>query len=237
MNHNNGKKPATIIYGIAVVFVLILVLMPKIDYKDSWNQAYAKVDSSTKVSDPQLKKKLLDEGGAELLKCLEEHPYHARLHLMAGYYYFLKEEYDSTIALQINALDIGSGGIVNSIEHHSRSLLTDATIRKGMYLIAKGDTNSTIELYINSIKYNSDNIILNKNLGAFLLNKKRVDEAISYYQKAHWLNKKDAIVTLDLSKCYYLKKNADSAVYYANLTLALEPQNLNAQSIINAVQK
>jgi tetratricopeptide (TPR) repeat protein len=236
-NKYASKKIIIFLYGIAVFLVLTISLLPRITYNDSWNDAYLLIDSSKKVSNPIESSKLLDSGGKGLLKSLHEHPYHGRLHLMVGYYYFLKGNMDSTIYHEIKALEVGSGGYVNSIEHQARGLLAEATIKRGFELTNLGDTNSAIKLYSNSIKYVPNDANVNMNLAIFYLNSKMPDSAIPYYKAANQLKKNDKAALMDLAKCYYIKKMTDSVEFYANEVLKLEPSNADAINILKFIKR
>lgn len=236
-NQLGSKKETGIIYGIAVFLVLAISLLPKINYIDPWNKAYALIDESQKANNPIESQKLLDSGGRGLIACLNEHPYHGRLHLMAGYYYFLKDNMDSTIYHQIKALEVGSGGYVNSLEFQARGLLAEATIKKGATLLNLSDTNALINLYLNTVKYTPQDSIINNNLAIFYLNAKLPDSAIPYFKNALTLRKNNKGVFLDLAKFYYLKKMADSVEYYANSTLKLDPSNTDAINLLNYIKK
>ncbi len=233
MKITNNENSGLIWYGIAVLLVLSFSIFPSKKYPNKWENSFSFADSIAKVNDQNIKVKLAEDGLVEARKMYSEFPYHARIQMLLGYYYFVLGNMDSTIYYSTKSLENGSGGVVNSIEPISQELLANATINKGISLLAKGDTNSAFKIYLNASKYNSHNLIINKNLAWFYLNQNKPDIALYYYYTALNNNKTDADVLLGLARTYFIKSNIDSAHYYANRVLTINPDNQDALNISN----
>jgi tetratricopeptide (TPR) repeat protein len=220
-------------YGIAVLFVLGFSILPSRPSNDKWTHSFQVLDSVTKVKDEKIKAKLIEEGGKEILSIYHEHPYHARIQMVVGYYYFLVGNMDSVIYHTTKSLEQGSGGVVNSMEQPAQELLANATINKGFNLLAKGDTLAAFKLYASTARFTPNNPTINKNLGVFYLNQNKPDAALFHYYLVLKNQQRDPEAMLGLARCYLKRGNIDSVRYYANQVLISNPNNQDAQNFLN----
>jgi tetratricopeptide (TPR) repeat protein len=230
-------KSALIWYGIAAVFILSFSLLPTFEYNDPWNNAVKLIDSANHVGNAELKVSMIQTGGSELLKQLKLHPYHPKLHLLAGYYYFQSGKMDSVIYHQIKAIEIGPGSKSKSLENQAKELLANATVNEGLKLISNGDTNAAFKLYASTINKTPDNPLINKNIAMLYLGQDKFDAALFHFYSAQKLNKNDIEIMMGLAKCYLHRANIDSTAFYAKAVLEKSPTNIEAQNLLNLVKR
>ncbi len=81
-----------------------------------WLNGIKMCDSSERIQNPVQKEIVLEKGGTILREQIALHPYHARIWMFYGRYFMLKEKWDSCIYANKQALILGAGSTVNSIE-------------------------------------------------------------------------------------------------------------------------
>ncbi len=234
---NSGKKPALIWYSLAVILVISFSILPAPDYSNPWDSSIKLIDSATSIPNEGLRTEMIKVGGKELLALIDKYPYHAKLHTLVGYYFFMNGEMDSVIRHQTKALELVSGGGDNSIEKPARDLLTNATINKGLYYLALGDTVSAFKLYASSVRLAPDQLLINRNLAGFYLNRNKTDAALFHYYAALRIDNQDIESMLGLGRCYYYKGIPDSVSHYANMILTQNPSNTDAQNLLDLIKK
>ncbi|GAB1370375.1 hypothetical protein MASR1M45_04350 [Candidatus Kapaibacterium sp.] len=220
-------------YIIGLFIILGLTILPSVSYNNSWNEPMMQLDSASKMPDSPQKQELLEIAGEKIIEQFNLHPYHARLQMMVGYYYFLKGDMDSCIINNEAALEKGKGGVVNSIEIPASELLANASINKSLKLLAKGDTISALNLHLRAFQHSKENLTLNKNLGWFYLNKNMADSALFHYRIALRRNKNDVEAALGLARAFYKTGNKDSIRVYTAFALKKQPQNKDALWLFN----
>lgn len=214
MSKNNTKNISNN-NGIKFLFLPLLFLAalfftwfgPSIDITDPWFDAVLKVDSASKVTDPALRSKLMDEGGAELKKLIKEYPFHARVHFMLGFYYMKSGKMDSAISEFRETIKIDSGATINPVWTDAVRLLSTIYVAESNELVK----NKTPELALKKLneakdlaKF-SDNI--NAQYGVLYHQAGQLDSAEIYYLRTLQINPNHKGVIKNLSLIYLLRGN------------------------------
>lgn len=189
---SQNSSPGFKIY-IPVAVAIIIFLLAWVDYdvdvRDPWYKAVGKVDSAARSQDPQVKQKLLEEGGSELKELLKEHPYHARLYFFMGYYYFQKQEWDSVIANCEIAIEKGKGALVNQVDVVAADLLAKACVNKAnAYTSKKSGWRYALDAMELAIYHNPRKADLYAHTAQIHTQINQLDSAINYYKGALSIN-------------------------------------------------
>ncbi len=173
---------SSLIFGAFIVLFIFVWAVPFDEVQDDWKVAVLKVDSSRKVTNPELKMKLYNEGGESLKNLLREHLYHARLHFMLGFYYYVGENYDSALISLRKAIEIDSGGLMNSVTPEAQNLIGIIVLDKLKGIIGQGDFQFAYDFLkpYEYLKYQSLDIVLQFAIIYHGLGE--LDSAIRYYQ-------------------------------------------------------
>jgi Tfp pilus assembly protein PilF len=219
-NLKNKKFRAVIPFVLmALLFVAIWATEnPKVT--DPWYAAAQLVDSSRKVEDPELKKKLLEKGGSELRRLVEKHPYHARVHFLLGFYYLNAQKHDSAMAEFKVAINKGKGGLVNQVEFQAADLLATAALQKSVKQFQSGKQKQARYTLLDAAEYQTRSPQLFSQLGIYYHQSQMLDSARRYYRKALKLN----------PKIQPARNN------YANMEFYFGNQNLRKNKIQKAIE-
>ena len=238
---------------VLLLFAFIWIEPGTKDLEDPWYTGIRLFDSSRKVADEAQKVKLLEEGGTLLKSLAAKHPYHARVHHYLGIYYAFKREWDSAIAEQTKAIDIGSGGLVNNVEFDAHRELLGALFNKGNGFSEKNQLDSAITYYSiaveKSTKVRTTNKtaeligMVNNNLsiaymqkGNELLNNGSLDSALEQYEKSVAVNPRRADALNNIGTIYSKKGDQAKAMEYFSKALSVDPENKNAADNMKAIQ-
>src|SRR5258705_3153646 len=89
-----------------IIFSILWFKPFDVNLKDPWFEGAVLIDSARKVIDTNQRKLLLDEAGKKLAEQVRLHPYHARVHYLYGYYWLNRQNWDSAIFQQKEAIRI-----------------------------------------------------------------------------------------------------------------------------------
>ncbi|MFP4526911.1 MAG: tetratricopeptide repeat protein [Candidatus Kapaibacterium sp.] len=184
----NKKMLAAIPFAVMLILFILVWTTENPKVIDPWFRAAQMVDSSRKVDDPALQKELLEQGGQRLRELVKEHPYHARVHFLLGFYYTTAQKYDSAITELKVAINRGKGGLVNQVEFQAADLLAQAALNKAIQEFQTGDQKQSINTLSEAIEYNPRSPELYAQLGMVYHQLQQLDSAGVYYKKALKLN-------------------------------------------------
>lgn len=237
-NLSNNKKfsKEIVYYFVCIGFVISLSIFPKIELKDPWYRSYSLIEASLIEKAPEIKDSLLNTGGEELLELLNKHPYHGRINLMVAYYYFLKKMYDSSIFYSKKAYEVGSGGLVERIDITAIEVMLEAAKYRTEELFLEADTSSAVQLYRDFLEISPDNPDIIRSLGLIYARSGFAEEAIPHLKKSLSFKQNDTNILLNLAKCYQMKQMNDSAGYFAQAVLKIEPKNELAKKLLSTLQ-
>jgi tetratricopeptide (TPR) repeat protein len=235
-NFRNRMFRASIPFVIAFIFyALIWIIPPGPPVEDPWYKAVKLVDSSKKLNNPKMKNKLLKSAGNELKHLVDIHPYHAKVHFFLGYYYFVKQNWDSALVELEEAARIDSGSTINSIWPNAHDLITKAAINKSMNLMNQGKVNRAREILLDAYKYGKYDPLLNKFIGNFYLNTKEYDNALQHLMISMNRNPKDPDTANLIGVVYKMKGDINNALAYFRHALQLNPDHNGAKNNLASI--
>jgi len=217
---------------IALVIFGFVWIDIDVDLKDPWYRAAAKVQQSNSIKDKKEKLELLEEGGQELRELVAQHPYHARVHYLLGYYYVQSQKWDSAIAELKIAIEKGKGGIVNQVDLEAKNMLKAPILnRTNEYINSK-------QIY-KARESNDEGIALNPTEPLFWLQGGMIheqigqtDSALIYYEKSFKLNPNNEDTKKRLVQMYFnygnhffAQKQFKAALSFYEKTLKIKPNN------------
>lgn len=234
------KLVSAIPYAVAVIIFLLVWTENKTEVIDPWYAAVRLVDSSNRVTDPDEKLRILEEGGSQLRELVAEHPYHARVHFFYGYYFLTSQKWDSAIAEFAEAVRIDTLSTVNPVWFDAVNMLAVASLNKANGYLQ----NSKIDEAMNALQfaklYSPNHRDVNHNIAVIFHNTGRLDSAVVYYEQALSADPNDQQIRENLSNAYFVMANR--AMQERNFKLAaplyqraveLNPNNISI--IQNAV--
>jgi tetratricopeptide (TPR) repeat protein len=214
-----GKKTSIVLAGLTfTVFLLVWTRAIKPDLKDNWNKALELINSSTRSSNESDKTHLLANAHSLLSDLAVKHPYHARVWLIYGYYFIQKKMWDSVIACEKKAIELGKGGIVNQVEFDAADALCYALSMKIDSTQLK-NPDQTIALLKKAEVKGFENRCLIKLQGAVYTNFNKTDSALVFLSKAATMQP-DADVYFNIALNYL--RNGDKNAALQNVRKALE---------------
>lgn len=219
---------------VTLAFIIFLFLWFKpyeVKLIDPWFDAIPLIDSAKKVNDPILKEKILSQAGQLMGEQVRKHPYHARVHFLYGYYWFQRQNWDSVIFHQKEAIRLGAGGTVNQIEYEAQNMLNSALINKVMGLCTEGKYNQAFETVEKSRTANMVNPDLMKFKGLIYSREGKADSALVYLLKYNKTNPNDADNLSNIGIAYAQRNRRDSALIYIEKALQINPENANAKYV------
>ena len=217
--------------GISLFCLLFLffdIYSPKVT--DPWYAGVTLCSQANKTTDTTLKNQYLKEGGTILLEQNRIHPYHARVWFLLGYYYLVKQQYDSIVYCEKQAIEIGAGGIVNGVEFQAADLLNSAL---GKQLNAVGFKKEVALALIDlATTKNYENITLEKYKGQVYANSGDFDLATASLQKFLTTNPKDFDALFAMAITHYNHGNKELAKEFALRGQKLNPNNEKLNAMI-----
>jgi tetratricopeptide (TPR) repeat protein len=214
-----------------IIFSILWFKPFNVNLKDPWNKGGLLLDSANKTTDPNQRNILVEKAGKILAEQVQKHPYHARVHYMYGYYWFMLQNWDSTIFHQKEAIRIGAGGIVNQVEFAAQDILNAALNNKVPALMNSGNLKEAADVLENAKTPQLLNPNIDKYKGAIYSRQGNADSALFYFLRYQVSNPNDANNLTNIAISYNQKNMRDSALIYVNQALKLEPTNANANLI------
>jgi tetratricopeptide (TPR) repeat protein len=217
--------------GISLFCLLFLffdIYSPKVT--DPWYAGSTLCSKANRTEDTALRNQYLNEGGTILLEQNRIHPYHARVWFLLGYYYLLKQDYDSAVYCQKQAVERGVGGIVNEVEYQATEMLNSAL---GNQLNAVGFSKEpSLMLIAKATTYNFYNPVLEKYKGQVYANSGDFDLAVASLQKFLNSNPKDFTALYLLAVTYYNHGDKELAKEFAIKARKVNPNNEKLNAMI-----
>ncbi|MFC2130425.1 tetratricopeptide repeat protein [Bacteroidota bacterium] len=226
----NSKFRAAIPFALAfLVYALIWIVKPGEPVVDPWFKAIKLVDSSKRVDDPVQRTKLMNEGGNELRRLVELHPYHARVRFFLGYYYFVKQDWDSSLFELKEAARLDSGSTINSIWPNAHELIIKAAINKSLLFRNTGNLQRAKDILLDASPYHPNNPMLNKHIGSVYFDMKEYDNAQRHFMISFNGNPKDADIANLIGVIYKMRGDVNNASAYFRRALQLNPNHAGAK--------
>lgn len=234
----NAKLIAAIPFGIAIIiYALIWIIKPGEPVVDPWFAAVKLVDSSNRVQDPAIKAKLMNEGGNELRRLVKLHPYHARVHYYLGYYFFLKQDWDSSMIELKEASRIDSGSTINSIWPNAHDLIVKTSVNQSLIYRNAGNPAKAKEILLEAYPYYPNHPLLNKHLGSVCYDTQDFEGALRYFTVSLNGEPKDYDVSNMIGVLFKMKGDLNNAAAYFNKTLQLNPNHAGARMNLESLGK
>lgn len=226
-----NKKKINIELLIYIIFILVFLfafLVPFDEVQDPWKKAILLIDSSRKEANPQKKSEMFENGGKQLMNLLKEHPYHARLHFMVGYYKYLDNKYDAAMTYLRKSIEIDSGGYMNSVTPEAQNLMTIIVLNKIKEFIGSGNYQEAYN-FIKPYEYlKRQSLEMNYHLGIIYQGLNKLDSAEKHYRivLANKPNFEQARINLGIvyfnkGNHYREKGELDTALDYYNRAISL----------------
>ncbi|MBI5326529.1 MAG: tetratricopeptide repeat protein [Ignavibacteriae bacterium] len=234
-NFRNPKFRSSLLFLMFVIFFLFIWKEPEVKSIDPWYEGYFLVDSSMKVSNPQLKKDLLNQGGNKLRELVKEYPYHSKVHLLLGIYYEVSGKWDSAIAEHRESMRLGAGGTINPIEQDAKRQLLICYLNKSnqqLQLAQYSEARKTID---EAIAQNLNHPDLDNQIGIIFHRQAMLDSAEYYYNKVISVVPNHQSASANLGAICFIKGNnllkankTDQAILMYQRAVSLAPKNSDA---------
>lgn len=219
-----------------IIFSILWFKPFNVNLKDPWYEGAQLIDSSRNVIDTNRRKVLLAEAGKILAEQVQKHPYHARVHYLYGFYWFDRQNWDSVIFQQKEAIRIGAGGIVNQVEFSAQEILNVALGNKVTALLNTGNLKEAADVLEYAKTPEMYNPGIDKFRGIIYSRQGNPDSALFCFLRYKSANPNDANNLTNIAISYNQKNMRDSAIVYINQALKLDPTNANA-NVINSQLK
>ena len=217
---------------IALIFFSILWFRPlDIKITDPWYEGIALIDSANKVTEKELKNLLLDEAGEKLSEQVRKHPYHARVHYLYGYYWLQRQNWDSVIYHEREAIRIGAGGVVEQVEFKAQEMLNYAIGKKVNPLINSGNNEEALKVLEYATTKNMNNPEIDRSKGIIYLRKGDNDRALGCFLRYEKSQPNNVLNLTNIGLSYMRKNNLDSARFYINRAIKLDPNHNRAKQL------
>jgi len=210
------------------VFLIIWFNPFNVNLKDPWYKGAVLLDSARKEIDPNRREVLLGVAGKILSEQVQKHPYHARVHYLYGFYWFDRQNWDSVIFQQKEAIRLGAGGTVNQVEYKAQEMLNLALGNKVPALIDAGKLNEASGVLEYAKTPEMLNPSIDKYRGIIYSRQGNADSALACLLRYKIANPTDANNLANIAISYNHKNMRDSAIVYINEALKLDPTNANA---------
>ena len=214
-----------------LVFIVIWTNPLKIKVNDPWYEGAMLVDSARHVTDTSQRNILMEQAGKKLAEQVRLHPYHAHVHHFYAYYWLIRQNWDSVIFQEKEAIRIGAGGTVNQIDQEAQELLNEALDKKIKPLISMGKYNEALVILENAKTPNLINPEIDQNKGIIFSRQGNPDSALACFIRYKQSNPKDANNLANIAISYLQKNNRDSARKYINDALKIDPNNAHAKQV------
>jgi len=190
------------------------------------------VDSSMKVSDPQLKKQFLEQGGEILREQVKEYPYHSKVHLLLGIYYEVTGKWDSAIAEHTESMRLGAGGTINPIEQDAKRQLLICYLNKSNHQLQLGEYINARNTIDDALSHNLNHPDLDNQIGIIFHRQAMLDSAEFYYNKVLAVIPKHESASANLGLIFFVRGNNllkagkyDQALQVYQKAINLNPKN------------
>ena len=213
---------------VLCIFLIIWFKPFNVNLKDPWYAGAQLIDSSRKVLDTNQRKVLLAEAGKIMAEQVQKHPYHARVHYIYGFYWFDRQNWDSAIFQQKEAIRLGAGGTVNQVEYSAQEMLNLALGNKVTGLINAGNLKEAASVLEYAKTPEMFNPGIDKYKGVIFSRQGNPDSALFCFLRYKAANPNDANNLTNIAIAYNQKNMRDSARVYINQALKLDPTNANA---------
>ena len=210
------------------VFMIIWFKPYNLNLKDPWYEGAVLIDSARKEIDTNQRKVLLGEAGKILTEQVQKHPYHARVHYLYGFYWYDKENWDSAIFHQKEAIRLGAGGTVNQVEYKALEILNTALGNKVTDLLNSGRLKEAADVVEYAKTPAMFNPGIDKYRGIIYSRQGNSDSALFCFLRYKAVVPNDANNLANIAISYNQKNMRDSALVYINQALKLDPTNANA---------
>ena len=210
------------------VFIIIWFNPLNVNLKDPWYKGAVLLDSARKEIDPNRREVLLGQAGKILTEQVQKHPYHARVHYLYGFYWLDRQNWDSVIFQQKEAIRLGAGGTVNQVEYQAQEILNLALANKVPALIDAGKLTEASRVLEYAKTPEMLNPTIDKYRGIIYSRQGHADSALACLLRYKVANPNDANNLANIAISYNHKNMRDSALVYINQALKLDPTNANA---------
>ena len=225
------KKPQQfLVPGLMLFIFLYLWFVPGPVVIDPWWEAAQLMDSASNMTNGAQQFATFEKAGSELKRLSAQHPYHARLRFFLSGYYLNTGQLDSAIAEAKEAVRLGSGGIVNSVDGDARNLLVSATLKKAQPLIDKRDFNAAYQVLHDSYTLAPRDKTLLVTLGNTCVEKNDNDCAGQYFEEALKVDPQNAEIYMVLGKIAKSQGRIPKAIEYLEKAIALNPKLSEAKN-------
>ena len=211
-----------------IIFSILWFKPFNVNLKDPWYEGAVLIDSARNAIDTNQRKVLLGEAGKILGEQVQKHPYHARVHYLYGFYWFDRQNWDSTIFHEKEAIRLGAGGAVNQVEYQAQEILNVALGNKVTPLLNSGNLNEAANVLDYAKTPEMFNPGIDKYRGIIYSRQGNADSALSCLLRYKAANPNDANNLANIAISYNQKNMRDSAQVYINQALKLDPGNANA---------
>ena len=210
------------------IFMIIWFKPYNVNLKDPWYEGAILIDSARKEIDTNQRKALLVAAGKILTEQVQKHPYHARVHYLYGFYWFDRQNWDSTIFHEKEAIRLGAGGTVNQVEYNAQEILNSAIGNKVTALLNSGRLKEAADVLEYAKTPEMFNPGIDKYRGIIYSRQGNSDSALFCFLRYKEAIPNDANNLANIAISYNQKNMRDSALVYINQALKLDPTNANA---------
>ena len=175
-----------------LIFIVAFVFL-SVDYKvqvvDPWYKAVQLVDSSRNVTDAIIKEQLIEKGGNQLKELAFKFK-HPKVQFFLGYYYYQKQQWDSSLYYSRAAFKADSGSYMNPVWQDALKFYIYSAINKSANEINKNDLNGALATLLEIEHLAGDNADVFNNIGMIYSRQNKLIDAAKYFQKAYEINPK-----------------------------------------------
>lgn len=230
-----APKPqwSAIVLSSLVVLVFVIIwgefYTPKV--MNPWQEGLIWIDSAKTETDTILKAEFLQTADEIFTEQVNEHPYHARIWMMKGYYHLQTKEWDSVIACEKKALEIGAGGVVNRIDVDAVNMMGAALLNKVNKL--NMDTTAIFNLLDSAEIDGFENFKILWLRGAINNQAGRPDQGVKYLRRAYQLNVRDFDILYHYAFALAQTGKTQKAKARLQQALQIQPNNTSAKNLMN----
>lgn len=232
---NNRQHPAVVIFALLVITFLGVIIAPKTDFKNEWDSVGIEFEESRKITDPAIRQQEFTRILKNMIEVRDKYPYHGRLYLNTAVMFHSLGILDSAFSNAYLALQKGGGGTVNQIDPFAIDVMIKSTIQKAQFFFSKNDTANAL-LTFKSTNSLIPHPFIKKTIGSFYANFGSSDSALKYLYEAFLMDNRDSEIFYNVGLTYYKRKNIDSAMYFLNQAVTMNPQDAQASGLINQIK-
>jgi len=233
-------KKQYISLSVFAVFLLLFLLTwkePEIKISDDWNKSALKLDSATRVQDPVLKKKLIDESGTELINLSVKYPKHARVHFYLGFYYSLFGNWDLSVGHYKTCIQLDSGSTINSVWDDAEKNMASDYLKRVNVKLAAQEKNEAKLLLSRALADVPTSPKLCELMGHLMMEVNLLDSALLYYSRSLNANPNNGDVLNNVGVIYQRVNKFEIAAEYYRKSLQVNPNQQMASENLRAVTK